>query len=51
MILNTIIKHWVFDIGLSMLYDNAINNFHITTNDNRMQNLDEALLEALDGHP
>lgn len=51
MILNTIIKHWVFDIGLSKLYDNVINNFHITTDNNRMQKIDEALLEALDGYP
>ena len=52
MILNIIINHWLFDIGLSKLYDNVINNFHITTNDtNLKQKIEEALLEALDGYP
>lgn len=50
--LNTIIKHWVFDVGLSKLYDNVINNFHITINDTHVnQKIEEALLEALDGYP
>lgn len=52
MILNIIINHWLLDIGLSKLYDNMINNFHITTNDNRLnQKIDEALHEALNGYP